>query len=1577
MNLPDNIRSCRSWCVVIFYVFPFLLLPILFPAAAFPGTGNYPFEHLSLEQGLSQSTVLDILQDRRGFLWFSTQDGLNMFDGYTFTVFRHDPQDSSSLASSALEKIYEDRSGNIWVSMTMSGIDRLDRATGKAAHFVHTASGASLSSNRVTAFCQDSHGTIWIGTGHGLNRFDSVKNNFQRYIFAGADSQSTNSITVIYEDRSGLLWLGTRKGLKRFDAGANRFVALTGDTPSGSDLSGETINCLFEDRGGALWIGTSGGISRYDRNNGRLFSLRHHPFNRNTLCDDMVLKIAQAPDGSLCFGTSHGMSMYNPRTDSFDNFFHDPADNASMSSNIVAGLWIDEYNLVWTICGSGELDVLDRSAGGFSRIRHDPSDPFSLGVGKVVVVYEDRGGTIWLGMNGGGINKLSRKKLKFRQYSRAEHDSQTLSSKSITAIYEDHDGIIWLGTSEGGLDRYDRKRDRVTHYEERSGGNGPAENSITAICQDNGGTFWIGTLMSGLDEFDQAHNRWKHHQASDIDTTAVSNNMITALLVDHLGTLWVGTMKGLNRYDAQTGRFRRFLPQAGNTKSIGDAGIRCLYEDRSGTLWIGTFAAGFSKFDRGNLDFNNYQYTAGSRGIHNRWVESITEDRNGLIWLGTYSAGLNRFDPARQSFSQFTEKEGLPNNRIMGILEDRNGNLWLSTTRGLSKFNPSSGTFRNYDYTDGLQSNEFNPGAYCGARSGEFFFGGINGLNSFFPDSIKDNEVKPPVALIAFKKFDKAILFPQPVCDLSDVILSYDDNFFSLEFAALDFTAPMKNRYAYRMEGFDRDWIFSGTRHFASYTNLDPGTYTFYFRGTNNDGVWADGTPLRITITPPFWRTIWFRLGAVLFIFGVLYGSVRYRVRSIQMQKTNLEKIVEERTHELQAARDLLEHRVQARTQELQRINESLRQEIFERQTAQEQVQELKEFNENLVHTMAEGIVVQDTDGLITYVNPAVGDLLGYEPEELIGKHWTELVPSNQHHIVDAADRRRQEGLADHYELQLIRKDGLRITLLVGGSPLFKNDRLIGVIAVFTDISALKKAEEQVRDQAALIDKAHDAIIVCDLDGQISYWNKGAESTYGWTAGEASRKKIDDLLHREDGRPLTEALRLVLERGEWSGELHQVNRAGGMVIVSSRWTLLRDAEAYPRSIMMINTDVTEKVKLEMQFLRSQRMESIGTLAGGIAHDLNNVLAPILLAVRMLGKSFTDEGNRKVVESLEKSATRGAEIVKQVLTFARGVEGKQESIQPGSLIEEMAILVRETFPKSIRLSTILHDGLWTSIGDPTQLHQVLLNLCVNARDAMPGGGELTLSADNIILDERQAKVYPDAKPGPYVVLTVTDTGTGMAPEVAVKIFEPFFTTKGIGKGTGLGLSTVNGIVKGHRGFINVYSEPGRGSSFKVYLPAAVKGAGKGDDDDPLTIPSGDGELILVIDDEAAIRQVTKGTLETYGYRVITADDGLQAEELFLARRDDVRLVITDMMMPHRTGPETIRAIRALEPTAKIIVASGLLALDEDSQRAIRSSSAFLLKPYSAEKLLLTVGRVLGKTGSLMAGSPRVQQHADPF
>ena len=634
---------------------------------------------------------------------------------------------------------------------------------------------------------------------------------------------------------------------------------------------------------------------------------------------------------------------------------------------------------------------------------------------------------------------------------------------------------------------------------------------------------------------------------------------------------------------------------------------------------------------------------------------------------------------------------------------------------------------------------------------------------------------------------------------------------------------------------------------------------------------------------------------------------------------------------------------------------------VTERRRIEEELQTAHKQLQHLLAHIPAVLYVLKIDGqnvIPTVVSENVERLLGVTVAESMQSEWwlNSLHPDDRDRAVGMlTEALKGDGYSMEYRIR--HKDGSyhwvednnRVVRDRAGQPL-------QMVGVWTDITERKQAEERLREQADIIERAQDAIIMRDFASDtVSVWNSGAERLYGWSAAEAIGQPMGALILREanDREALLEQLVL---NGKYHGEVKHHAKDGHEVIVDARVILIRNDDGTPRSVLDINTNITEQKKLETQLLRTQRLESIGALASGVAHDLNNILVPILMAAPILRNEASAEEREKFLTIIESSAQRGAGIVKQVLTFARGADGDRVLLQPIYLLEEIAKIAQQTFPKSVRMRTSYPEDLWLIEGDPTQLHQVLLNLCVNARDAMPEGGNLSLTAENFDVDEQYTTMTPGLKPGPHVLISVIDNGTGIPQHVIDKIFDPFFTTKELGKGTGLGLATALGIVKSHGGTINVYST-GKGTTFRVLLPSAASVSQPNEPETRVELPTGHGETILIVDDESPIREVATAVLSKSGYNVLAADDGPAALALFVQQPKEIDVVLTDLVMPIMNGLVLARTLRKMDANAKVIVSSARDAdynLSELKDIGVQES---LTKPYTRETLLRTVDRVL--------------------
>ena len=632
---------------------------------------------------------------------------------------------------------------------------------------------------------------------------------------------------------------------------------------------------------------------------------------------------------------------------------------------------------------------------------------------------------------------------------------------------------------------------------------------------------------------------------------------------------------------------------------------------------------------------------------------------------------------------------------------------------------------------------------------------------------------------------------------------------------------------------------------------------------------------------------------------------------------------------------------------------------ITEVKQAQAALQESEERFRTMADTAPVMIWLTDTDKRCTYFNSCWLELTGQTLEHEIGHGWIRGIhPEDRQKSLDIYFRSFDERRSFSMEYRLRGYDGEYRWILDRGTPRFNpNGSFAGYVGSCVDLTDRKLAEEKIAEQAALLDVTTDAILLRSLSGEILYYNQAAESMYGWNSSEVIGKIANELLYPKKSPELIDALEKVRENNSWQGELCQVTKSGKEIIVASRWSLVRDKAGNPKSILTVDTDITEKKQLEAQFLRAQRLDSLGILASGVAHDLNNILTPILGVAQLLPIKVKnlDTTSKQMLETLENSAKRGADLVKQILSFARGDETKRTLVQIKHLLKDIEQFVKETFPKSIEIDKNVSQDLWIVSADPTQLHQVLINLIVNARDAMPDGGKLSISAQNVSIDENYARMNIEAKVGPYVAITIADNGVGIPPENIDRIFDPFFTTKEVGKGTGLGLSTVLGIVKNHGGFVEICSKVEQGSQFKVYLPSRQGIVPQVTQNSELFPAS--GELILLVDDEASICEIIKATLETYNFQVLIAKDGIEGISMYAVHKHEISAVLIDMMMPLMDGPTAIRTLKRMNPQVKIIAMSGLASMESLTQTTGSGTEQFLAKPFTAQELLNSLTSLL--------------------
>lgn len=819
---------------------------LLILLAAFPGIGSaqkdeISFHHLTINDGLSHNNVTSMIQDKKDYIWIGTQDGLNRFDGYTFKAYQYSYKDTSSLSKNAIRVLYE-----------------------------------------------DSQGFIWVGTsGGGLNRFDPWSETFSLITLSpnGPLGEETAITTVtLVEDRFGYLWAGTMAGLFRIDLSSfdvvNIFLV---EAPT------IAINMVYLDSEENLWVGTfDHGLFKLSmKENGdiepeSLTQWKHDESNKNSLGSNTIMSIFEDHKGVLWIAHINGLDQWDKKSDGFKHYQHNPEDSTSISTNYLStSMAEDALGNLWISSSSG-LNILSPDRKHFRRYYLDSNDPNELSSNEILPILIDKTGGIWIGTINGGINRIFQSKQPFDLFKNEPENPFSLKSNQVRAILEDRSGEVWVGTEGGGLNKLDRKNNAFYHYlHDPQNPKSLMTNNVSALLEDSNGIFWIGYAggnyfrkAGGLSIMDRNMGEFTHIPIQASERTGGADREVLTIFEDSDGFIWVGTQNGFKKIHPITRKIEHFFTGNKNDNKIIDGQCLSFFEDRSGYMWIGTGSRAFHRLNKKTGKMKYYsQDHLDPDSLSSHSVRHIQEDSIGNLWLATYGGGLCHFDLEREIFTAYTIEDGLPGNTIHRIEIDNDGNLWLSTNKGICRFNPITKEILTFDASEGLQSNQFatghlNLGSSFKGKDGRLYFGGINGFNAFYPDQIKVNENIPPIVLTEFSVFDQ----PQSGWKKKEdegLTLAHHQDFISFEYSALNFLHSHKNQYAYKLENFDEDWIYSGTRRYASYTNLNPGNYVFKVKGSNNDGIWNEtGTSVAITILPPWWQTWW--AYSLYVAFGIL-----------------------------------------------------------------------------------------------------------------------------------------------------------------------------------------------------------------------------------------------------------------------------------------------------------------------------------------------------------------------------------------------------------------------------------------------------------------------------------------------------------------------------------------------------------------------------------------------------------------------------------------------------------------------------------------------------------------------------------
>ncbi len=1500
-DVRNTFSTWKYTCII-------LLLALLVPLSVEAGDTSTPparqlhFEQIEEVQGLFKKTITCGLQDRYGFLWFGSEDGLIRYDGYTFKEFLYDPADPFSLSSNLVYALEEDLVGNIWVGTVGGGLNRYDASTDRFIHYrFDPEDSKSLSHNGVVSILADSKGNLWVGTeGGGLNRLPPERKGFIRYSHNPAipDGLSHNSIWHIYEDTTGRIWVGTHGGgLDLFIPELANFKHFRHHPENPDSLSGNTIGALFEDSKGRFWVGTTtSGLNLLDPENGT--SIRYQPDENN-------------PDA---IGHHHIWNIYE-----------------------------DASGILWISSFGGGVICFDPANGKFSSFRYNQANSSSLSSDLVWFIFESRDNIIWIGTDGGGLNRLVKRNLLFNHIQSDPTAPAGLMYDGVNSAAESSDGILWFANDGGGFQSYDPARGRAHLFRHQPGNpNSLASDLTEVILVDKNDIVWIGTY-NGLSSYNSQSGKFTHYRHDNTDQNTLSDDRIWALAEDSNGRLWIGTRNGLNRLSADRQEIIRYTHATENSESLSDNGIWTIFEDSHNAIWVGT-DNGLNRLQPDGKSFEHFFAIPGDNtSLSHNNITSLHEDIHGTLWIGT-NGGLNSLTPGNNLFRQYSMQNGLSSNSIRGILEDDKGQLWITTVKGVTRFDPRNGKADNFDKSDGLQGSEFSR-AHCRTRNGQIVIGGRNGINIFDPASIVRNQEVPPIWLTGIRKMNSTI----PWNDLQNhdpIALDYTENTISFEFTALDYSNPRNNSYAYMLKGFDNDWVPIGNRRTATYTNLDGGEYIFQVKGSNNHGLWnQEGYSIRLVVTDPPWQRWWAYLLYLLTGSGGIYALFSYKV---------------------------YQHR--QRLAAVQQINSELGKEIGERTRAEEALQFSEQRLSMALDAAQEGIWELFPQNGTTYFSPTWFTMLGYAQDEFPHNYeaWVNLLHpddrlSTEEFIQSFIATR---GDSFNIEFRMRAKDG-QYRWIQGRGKTFKRDNdgnITHMTGLHLDITERKEwvnmIEASERRYRELFDEAPVMyVIIEDRNGEA--WIRDANNTFISTLGYTREEVLNTPLskyyaslphtafHRKhnyiqitEQQALPEELELVTrEKQSVHSLLHalpEIAEDGSITGVRAMFldiTAKKEAEE-------------EKNKLEAALYQAQKMEAIGTLAGGIAHDFNNILAAIIgYCELILLDCPKDTPLCNKVRQVLLAGLRAKDLVQQILTFSRRNERKLEPLNISPLIHEALKLLRSTLPTSIQITTDMSEKCSGITADPTQIHQIIMNLCTNSAQAMPDGGKIHIKLDEVLLDTNDARLLPNQQPGKYIHLQIKDTGKGIAKENIHNIFTPYFTTKDKGKGTGLGLAVVHGIVQSYRGNIIVHSASGQGTSFEILIPATHQQA------QPLPIAgeavSGGKEHILFVDDEPMLVDIGRQLLTSLGYQVTATTSSIEALSLFRQNPANYDMLISDITMPGMSGDKLADKCMEVRKDVPVLLLTGFSEKLKAKSAEDLGVAGLIFKPVEKSRLAATI------------------------
>ncbi len=1357
-----------------------ILLNVTFCIQLYAGDREIQFEHpIKVEFMLN-----DLIQDRDGFLWLATSGGLIRYDGYDVKVYKKSP---NSVSSDNIDSLHEDEDGILWICTVGGGLNKFDKETNSFTVYRHNPEVPnSLSDNHPTVAIEDRDGVLWVGTANGgLNRFNKKTNTFTvyRHNLEAPNSLSDDQVYALHEDSSGVLWIGTRGGLNRFNRDTHTFTHYIHDPDDPQSLSNNHVSTIIEDALGVLWVGTaSDGLNSFDREEQRFTVYQHDQHDPDSLGSNSIINMYEDDSGILWIGTfAGGLNRFNRETGTFTRYTNNSGDTGSLRSNDVSAMYKDPSNILWVACLSGELEKWDMKSKGFTLYRHNPDNPASLSDNIIVPIYEDRDGVVWLGTGRGGLNKFEEQTETFTHYVPDPNDSNSLKDHFVSTMFEDSSGNFWVGTSslsDATLCMFDRTTGKcVKFYRNDPDNPGSIAQSfaIRKILEDqhDSNILWIAIDGSGLEKFDRAKETFTHYIHAPNNSNSLSFN-----------TLWN------------------------------------MYQDTSGALWLATAGGGLDKFNPKTDTFRHYTHNPDDPGsISSNTITAVYEDSTGTLWVCT-TDGLNTFDRKRETFTRYTTADGFPDNTFYGILEDRNGNLWISTNGGLVKFHPERATIKVYTHSDGLQGNAFFYTSFCQTSDGDMWFGGFNGVNRFRPEEIVDNPHIPPIVLTSIKQGGEELDFGKSPERLNELELDWRHNFFEFEFAALEYSNPIKNQYKYMLEGIDKDWFYSGTRHFGRYTHLPGGTHMLRIAGSNNDGVWnEEGIAITIRVTPPFWKTGWFY--AALLLAGLTGGlGVTFYVIKLHT-------------------------------------------EIVERKRTEDALRESQEWLQAIMDNTTTVIYLKDIQGHYLLINRQWQKLWHKTIEESIGRKDVEIFPTeiaeafraNDLKVLDAGIPLQFEELVPHdHEMQTYLSIKFPMYNAVGDP--------YSICGISTDITERKRAEEEhlahlrFLENMELIDKAirpatdleqmlRDVIetvfSIFDCDRAWLLYPCDPHAPSFRVPMETTRPEYPGALALNlevpMSAPMAEDCQMALDSQEpvMSGPAfeNQVSKDTAQqfavqaqmfmalrVKIGSPWKFGMHQCSYPRvwtqaeqSLFKgIGRRITDALS-SLLFLRDlhaskeelQRAKDAAEASNRtkskflttVSHELRTPLNAILGYTQLFKSNTNLTGpQQENLAIIHRAGEHLLMLINDILDMSK-LETQEMILQSTKFhlseqlkcIEEIAMIQADQ--KEITfICDIASDVPPVVYGDEKRLRQILLNLLGNAVKFTDSGGKVTFRVANCEL--RIANLEDHQSEIRKIRFEIEDTGIGIPPEEMEAIFEPFYQvgdrlTKPDGTGLGLAIS----------------------------------------------------------------------------------------------------------------------------------------------------------------------------------------------